>query len=75
MATILKNARQRAALAAREERARDAALAMREYAAERLAIEAKTARLRALRVAKEAEGREPTKTKKLGNEDRRPSNV
>lgn len=38
----------------REERARDAALAMREYEAERLAVLAKTARLRALRLAQDA---------------------
>ena len=37
-----------------EERARDAALAMREYQAERVATLAKTARLRALRLANEA---------------------
>jgi hypothetical protein len=63
MATILKNAPQRAAMAAiKEDRARDAALAMREYEAERLAVHAKTVRLRALRLAKEAENRQPTKT-------------
>jgi hypothetical protein len=55
MATTLKNAQQRASMAAKEERARDAALAMQEYQAEKLAIAAKTARLRALRFAKEAE--------------------
>ncbi len=38
----------------KEERARDAALAMREYQAEGLAVAAKTARLRALRLAREA---------------------
>ena len=49
MATILKNAQQRPANSAmKQERARDAALAMREYEAERLAVLAKTARLRAL---------------------------
>jgi hypothetical protein len=41
--------------AMKEERARDAELAMREYEAERLAVRAKTARLRALRLAQEAE--------------------
>jgi hypothetical protein len=51
MATTLKNARQRATMAAKEERARDAALAMQEYEAEKLAIGIKTARLRALRLA------------------------
>jgi len=40
-----------AAVAAKEERARDAKLAMREYEAEKVAIEVKTARLRALRLA------------------------
>jgi hypothetical protein len=40
--------------ATREARARDAELAMREYEAQRLAVLAKTARLRALRLAKEA---------------------
>jgi hypothetical protein len=46
---------ERAAKAARREaQARDAELAMRDYEAERLAILAKTARLRALRLAKEA---------------------
>jgi hypothetical protein len=44
MATTLKNARQRATMAAKEERARDAALAMQEYEAEKLAIGIKTAR-------------------------------
>jgi hypothetical protein len=40
--------------ATREARARDAALAMRDYHAELLAVRARTARLRALRLAKEA---------------------
>jgi hypothetical protein len=55
---MLKNAQQRAAMTAKEERARDAALAMREYAANQLAVRTKTARLRALRLAKEAENRQ-----------------
>jgi len=63
VATLLKNAEQRPATTAKEERARDAALAMQEYEAEKLAICAKTARLRALRLAKEAEARERTSTK------------
>ena len=63
MVTTLKNAQQRAATAAKEERARDAALAMQEYEAEKLAIGIKTARLRALRLAKEAES---TKRKNPG---------
>jgi anti-sigma factor ChrR (cupin superfamily) len=49
MATILKNAKQRAAMTAKEERARDAVLAMQEYEAEKLAVRTNTARLRALR--------------------------
>ena len=54
--SILKNADQRSAMAAKkDERTRDAALAMREYEAEKLAVHANTARLRALRLAKEAE--------------------
>jgi hypothetical protein len=66
MATTLKNAQQRATMAAKEERARDAALAMQEYEAEKLAIGIKTARLRALRLAKEAESNERTKRKNPG---------
>ena len=46
-----------------EERARDAALAMQEYQAEKLAIGVKTAHLRALRLAKEAETSEHIKRK------------
>ena len=60
MAT-LKNARQRATMAAKEERARVAALAMQEYEAEKLAIGIKTACLRALRLAKESERKESTR--------------
>jgi hypothetical protein len=63
MATILKNVQQRTAMAAKEERARDAALAMQEYQAEKVSIAVKTARLRALRLAKEAQTSEPTKRK------------
>jgi hypothetical protein len=40
--------------AMKDERARDAARAMQEYQAERLAVLAKTARLRELRLAQEA---------------------
>jgi hypothetical protein len=39
----------------KERRARDAAQAMRDHEAKRVAILAKTARLRAIRLAKEAE--------------------
>jgi hypothetical protein len=61
--------------ATKEMRAQDAALAMKEYQAERLAIQARTARLRALRLAKEAgtaaqgktvgrrQGKSPTQTR------------
>jgi hypothetical protein len=55
MATTVKDAQQRAtAAAATAERERDKAQAVREYEAERLAREANIARLRALRLAKEA---------------------
>ncbi len=51
-----KTAQQRSSAAAmKERRAQDAAQAMRDYEAKRVATLAKTARLRALRVAKEAE--------------------
>ena len=66
MKTTLKNAQQLASIAAKEERARDAALAMQEYQAEKLAIGVKTERLRALRLAKEAEASERTKRKNPG---------
>jgi hypothetical protein len=57
--SLLKNSAELAAKAAvKEERARDAARAMREYQAERAATLAKTARLRALRLAKESEAAE-----------------
>ena len=65
-----KNAQQRSAMTAKEERARDAALAMREYEANKLAVRTNTARLRALRLAKEAETRQHTKTKEASIEDR-----
>ena len=47
--------------ASKEERDRDAALAMQEYLDERTAMAAKTARLRALRLAKEASVTTPAK--------------
>jgi hypothetical protein len=63
MATTLKDAQQRASAAATNaERARDKAQALREYEAERLARDANTARLRALRLAKEASEAQDTKT-------------
>jgi hypothetical protein len=58
----LTDAQERAAI--REERARDAALAVQEYEAEKLAVLAKTARLRELRLAKEAENALSKKPKK-----------
>jgi hypothetical protein len=61
MATALKDVRQRAA-AMREERARDAAQAVRDYEADKLAVRANTARLRALRLAKEAANAHDTQT-------------
>ena len=49
--------------AMKEQRDRDAALAMKEYEAERRAVLANTERLRALRLAKET-GEAPAKTAK-----------
>ena len=63
MTLPVKNAQQLASMSAKEERARDGARAMKEYEAERLAITAKTARLRALRLAKELEVQQHTKPK------------
>src|SRR5215510_14086452 len=55
MTTNAKNAQQRAtALATKELRARDAQQAMHEYEVEQRAVRANTARLRELRLAKEA---------------------
>ncbi len=52
-----KDPEQRAAITAKkEERARDGAQAMKEYEAEQRAVLAKTERLRALRLAREAAG-------------------
>jgi hypothetical protein len=63
MATTVKDAQQRATAAAKDaERTRDKAQAMREYEAERLAREANMARLRALRLAKEAADAREAKT-------------
>lgn len=57
---MLKTAQERSETAMRkEERAREAAQAMREYEARNLAVLANTERLRALRLAKEAEKKEP----------------
>jgi hypothetical protein len=51
--------------AGRDQRARDAASAMKEYRADRLAVDAKTERLRALRLARDAAAKAaPVKPKK-----------
>jgi hypothetical protein len=56
MPTTSKDAQQRSAAAAvKAERALDKVAAMQEYEAEELALRANTERLRALRLAKEAE--------------------
>jgi hypothetical protein len=58
MATPSKDAQQRSAAAAvKAERALDKAAAMQEYEAEALALQANTERLRALRLAREAESK------------------
>jgi hypothetical protein len=51
------------AAAKKERRAREAAQAMRDYEANRAAILAKTARLRAIRLAKAAGNSAPEKTR------------
>jgi CspA family cold shock protein len=58
VATVLKNAQQLAALAVKEQRARDGRLAMQEYEIEQRAVRTNTARLRELRLAKEAADQE-----------------
>jgi hypothetical protein len=70
MPTTSKDAQQRAArIASKEERAKDAAAAMREYEAERLAVLARTERLRALRLARDAATvvKKPAKRAAKGN--------
>jgi hypothetical protein len=73
MATSPKDPQQQSAAAAvKAERALDKAAAMREYEAEKLALRANMARLRALRLAKEAESttesemKPPAKKKAIG---------
>lgn len=70
-ATTTKARPDRAAREAmKQDRARDAALAMKEYEAERRAVLANTERLRALRLAKEADdaaGKSTNKVKKKGS--------
>lgn len=56
-------------MASKEERARDAALAMQEYEAGKRAVLANAERLRALRMAKEAGGEVPKKAKKTAKKD------
>lgn len=59
MATTSRNARQQSVAASvKAERELDKAAAMREYEAEQLALRVKTERLRALRLAREAEARQ-----------------
>jgi hypothetical protein len=63
MATTSKDAQQRSAAAAvKAERALDKVAAMQEYEAEELALRANTERLRALRLAKEAEDMQSAST-------------
>ncbi len=63
MATTMKDVQQRSmAAATNAERARDKAQALREYEAEKRARDANTARLRALRLAKEASEMQDAKT-------------
>jgi hypothetical protein len=67
MATTSRDARQRSAAAAvKADRALDKVAAMQEYEAEALALRARTERLRALRLAKEAEDRQAAGTQKRG---------
>jgi hypothetical protein len=59
MATLSKDTQQRSAAAAvKAERALDKVAAMQEYEAEALALRANTERLRALRLAREAESKQ-----------------
>jgi hypothetical protein len=65
MSATLKDAQRRATFVAlKVERARDGAQAMREYEAEKIALQANTARLRALRLAKEPVSANDTKTQR-----------
>lgn len=67
----MDEAQERAArTATKENRARDAARAMREYEAQKLAVLTNTARLRALRLAKEAENALDKERKRQAKEDR-----
>jgi len=63
MTTTSKDVQQRSAAAAlKAERAQDKVAAMQEYEAEARALRAKTERLRALRLAREAETMQATST-------------
>jgi hypothetical protein len=65
MTAPIKNSQIRSAAAAvKAERALDKVAAMQEYEAEALALRANTERLRALRLAKEAESKQQQATKK-----------
>jgi len=67
-ATLKKDPQQVAAAAAiKAQRERDGAQAMREYRAQELALRANTARLRALRLARNAENTEPAKRPNASN--------
>lgn len=63
----------------KEERARDAATAAKEYQAERLAVIARTARLRAQRLAQEASNapvkKEPAKISSVRNRSNKTTKV
>jgi hypothetical protein len=73
MATISKDAQQRSAAAAvKAERALDKVAAMQEYEAEQIALRANTARLRALRLAKEV-GNAPDTGNTPDTETRQPA--
>lgn len=70
MTTDSNKDRKTGVAAGRDQRARDAALALQEYRAEKVAADANTARLRALRLARDARAKDaesvakkPTKKK------------
>lgn len=63
MVSLMDAAQRAVKVALKEERARDAALAMREYEAEEFAVRANTARLEVVDLAREAAGRCHTKAK------------
>jgi hypothetical protein len=66
MATTSRNARQSAAANVKAERALDKLAAMQEYEAEQLELRARTERLRALRLAREAEDKQAAGAPKPG---------